>query len=446
VSATTAELRRRRNAVDATFYVSGEYVACFLLFAALVYSITGIPTFDRDTTLDTDYVSPLNRWIWIGLLTAALPLLKKHWRTALQIARRSAPLLLLFGYFALTTTWALDPATAERRLLFSILQLVLLITLLSALRQPQWVQIAVTAACLAVALGDLATWVVMPGYAMTDEGFAGFQTQKNQTGLVMMYGCLAAGTGCLLPAKFWRRGVWAGALLIMLAILIISRSTTSQAIILLTPFLLMAVLLLTRLSDRGLLAVFTTAAALLGFLVFIYFAACDVIGRDPLLPLRGITFTDRLDLWQFVTEEIKKRPWLGAGYSSFWAITPSVQPSLKKVAWFSIYTVINEGHDGYLDLLATGGVFGFVGGVSVVFLSLIKAFRALQRSRQHRPGAQPRQVPLFHMALLLALLIHNVTESNLFTNQGILALALMLCVLDLNKWQEPSAPTRFIGR
>jgi O-antigen ligase len=408
--------------------VSGEYFATFLLFAALVYSMTGIPTFDRDTTLDTDYVSPLNRWIWIGLLLAALPLLKQHGRAALCIARLSSPLLILFGYFALTTTWALDPAIAERRLLFSILQLLLLVILLAPLRQSQGVQLAVTAACLTVALGDVATWVVMPNYAMTDEGFAGFQTQKNQTGLMMMYGCLAAGTGCLLPTTFWRRAAWAGALFTMLAILALSRSTTSQVIVLVTPFLLVAVLLLTRLSDRLLLAVFTTSAALLALAVFVYFATCDVIGRDPLLPLRGITFTDRLDLWQFVVEEIKKRPWFGAGYSSFWAITPSVQPSLKKITWFSIYTIINEGHDGYLDLLATCGIFGFVGGVSVVLLSLHRAFRALQRSTQ-------RSAPLFHMALLLALLIHNVTESNLFTNQGVLALALMLCVLDLNKWQ-----------
>jgi hypothetical protein len=32
-------------------------------------------------------------------------------------------------------------------------------------------------------------------------------------------------------------------------------------------------------------------------------------------------------------------------------------------------------------------------------------------------------------------MVHNVTESNLFCNNGLLALGLLLAVLDLEKWR-----------
>jgi O-antigen ligase len=453
IQATTAQLRRQHAAARWTTrlsarWITAEHYGAFLLFAMLLYSMTAIPSFNRDITLDTDYVSPLNRWIWIALLGMALPLWRSRGRVVLAMALRAWPLLLLFGYFALTTTWALDPSASRRRLGFTFLQFLLLLLVLAPIQRGRLVPVAVAAACFTVALGDIATWVVMPGFAMTDEGFAGFQTQKNQTGLMMMYGALAAGTGWFLPAQGGRaRGIWAGAwagmLLVMLALLALSRSTTSQAVVLASPALMFAVLVLTRLSDRSLVAVISSCIAVLALTVFLYFAACAVTATDPWLPLRGVTFTERIDIWKFIVDEIKKRPWLGAGYGSFWAINPAVQPSLQRPTWFSIYTIINEGHDGYLDLLAFGGVVGFVGALTVLLHSFGKAFRALQQPDTVR---RPRAVALFHMAFLLGLLIHNGTESNLFTNQGVLAIALMLCILDLNRWAAPPVKLSYRDR
>jgi O-antigen ligase len=214
----------------------------------------------------------------------------------------------------------------------------------------------------------------------------------------------------------------------MFSILILTRSTTSQTVVLLAPVLMIIVWLLGHLSDRGLLAVLSAAFCAIALPLFVYCACCAVVGSDPWRPLHGVTFTDRLDLWQFLAEEISKRPWLGAGYGSFWAINAAVQPSLQRPTWFSLYAIINEGHDGYLDLLATGGIIGLAGGLFVVFQGVGRAFRAVQSG-----GAMARPTALFHTAFLLGLLIHNATESNLFSNQASLAVALMLCLLDLNK-------------
>ena len=177
----------------------------------------------------------------------------------------------------------------------------------------------------------------------------------------------------------------------------------------------------------------------LAALAFGYLAWCGITNTDPFLPLRGATFTGRTDLWSFVMDEIAQRPWFGAGYSSFWAIDPAVQPSLKSDMWFGVYTIINESHQGYLELLATGGVAGFAGGLLVLFRALALAGRAVSRAEPAavawRTGRLAYPTAAFHMALLVGLVVHNFTESNLFSNNSVLAIALVLAVIDLEKWR-----------
>jgi O-antigen ligase len=152
-----------------------------------------------------------------------------------------------------------------------------------------------------------------------------------------------------------------------------------------------------------------------------------------------MTFTMRTDIWHFVIDEIHKRPWLGAGYGSFWAINPAIQPSLKTDQWFGTYAIINEAHDGYLDLLATNGIIGLVGGMAVVFRTMGIAGRAIVQAdpaaRAWRTGLLAHPTAVFHMALLIGLLVHNFTESNLFSNNWTLCVAFLFAALDLEKWR-----------
>ena len=162
-------------------------------------------------------------------------------------------------------------------------------------------------------------------------------------------------------------------------------------------------------------------------------------GTDPWLPLRGATFSSRTDIWSFVVEEIHKRPWFGSGFASFWAINPEVQPSLKTDQWFGTYAIINEGHNGYLDLLACNGIIGLVGGLAVVFRAMTVAGLALGRADPPKlawkTGHMAQTTALFHMVLLIGLLIHNFTESNLFSSNSLLVTAFLITALDLEKWR-----------
>ncbi len=409
-----------------------------VLTLMLLYAIVGIPEFDRDTALATDHVNPLNRFVWLGLLAMSVPVAAARWRTVLALMRSSWALLLLYAYFAASVAWALDPDAAMRRVLFSVVQLVLSVILLAGVRRAASVHVLIACVCTAAAGADLLTWIVMPGYAMTDEGLAGLQLQKNQTGLLMMYGCLSASSAFFLLRGRLARAATAGAVLMMAGLLVATRSTTSQSIVLLAPMVMPLVLGAARLPRPMLAAVAVAVPTAVLALAFAYLAWCGATGVDPWLPMRGATFTGRTDLWSFVMEEIGKRPWLGAGYASFWAIDPAVQPSLKSDMWFGVYAIINEAHEGYLDLLATGGVLGLAGGLFVVFRTLGLAGRAISRAEPAdvawRSGRMAYPTAAFHMALLIGLLVHNLTESNLFSNNSVLAVAFVLAALDLEKW------------
>jgi O-antigen ligase len=416
-----------------------ERLAVFVLVLTLLYVVLGVPGDDPTATSQTDHVNPLNSWIWLGLLTMAMPVLKQRWRAVATLALSNWMLLLLFAYFALSVTWALDPSASLRRMMFSVLQLVLFAILVTGIRRPPVMHVVIVAVCAVTAVGDLAEWVVAPGTAMTDEGFGGLQGQKNQAGLLMMYGCLSA-VPCLLllRGRLWKAAIVASTV-IMALLLVATRSTTSQSVVLSAAVVMPLLSWIARLPPRFILLI---AAAFVLVLVsgpLAYLAWCGATGTDPMLPMRGVTFTARTDIWSFVVDEIHKRPWTGAGYSSFWGIDPAVQPSLKSDQWFGVYAIITEAHNGYLDLLATNGVFGLAGGLLVLFRTIILAGRALGTTppavQAWRDGGLARPTAIFHLSLLLGLIMHNFTESNLFSNNGLLAVAFLLCALDLEKWR-----------
>ncbi len=410
-----------------------------VLTLMLLYAIVGIPEFNRDVAVATDYVNPLNRIIWLGLLGLAAPVAMARWRTVLGLMGSAWPLLLLYGFFIASVFWALDPDTSARRVLFTIVQLLLSVVLLSGLKRASTLHVLIAAVCVAAAAEDLVAWVLWPGYAMTEEGLAGLQLQKNQTGLLMMYGCLSASTAFFLVRHRLARLAIAGSVVLMAGLLVATRSTTSQSIVLLAPVVMPVLLLVSRLPVPVIWGLVAAALAGLAALAFGYLAWCGIVNADPWLPMRGVTFTSRTDLWSFVLEEIAKRPWLGAGYSSFWAINPVVQPSLKSDMWFGTYAIINEAHEGYLDLLATTGVVGFAGGLFVLLRTLGIAGRAIVRAEPvavaERSGRLAFPTAVFHMALLVGLVVHNFTESNLFSNNSVLAVAFVLAALDLEKWR-----------
>ncbi|WP_102326319.1 hypothetical protein [Komagataeibacter saccharivorans] len=105
------------NGIHSTDWVSR--LSSVILFSMLLYSVVGIPDFNRTAAVaaSTDHVSPVNRFIWLGLLSLSLPLIRARWQAVLQLVRSSWLLIGLFLYFTCSTTWALDPTASSRRII-----------------------------------------------------------------------------------------------------------------------------------------------------------------------------------------------------------------------------------------------------------------------------------------------------------------------------------------
>ncbi|WP_025811431.1 O-antigen ligase family protein [Komagataeibacter kakiaceti] len=416
-------------------------LSTILLCAMMLFSIVSVPDFNRTASVaaSTDHVNPINRFVWLGLLSMALPLIRARWAQILRLIKASWLLIGLFLYFTCSTVWALDPAISTRRIMFAWIEIILAVTLTCTMKDRKYLLKFIFISCLVAAVADLIVWILMPGYAMTSEGLAGIQSQKNQTGLIMMYGLLA-GAPLLLyrPPKRERYRILAGMGLLFL-LLLASRSKTCLGIIMVMPVLVVLFFKLTHSRMSLSVAIVTSISAIFICIVFGYFIWCEITNVSPFALFQDMTFTSRTDLWSFMFQEIQKRPWFGAGFYSFWSIDPSVQPSLKTSMWFGSEAHINEAHDGYLDLLATGGAVGFIWGLSVIIRTFTLALEALGRAGRPdpaRPTVLSYPLACFHVSFLCALCIHNFTESNLFCNNGMLAVALYFTIFDLEDWEE----------
>jgi hypothetical protein len=65
----------------------------------------------------------------------------------------------------------------------------------------------------------------------------------------------------------------------------------------------------------------------------------------------------------------------------------------------------------------------------------IAVARTQPAAQAWRDGRLARPTAVLYLALLLGLILHNFTESNLFNNNALLAVAFLIATLDLEKWR-----------
>jgi O-antigen ligase len=364
------------------------------------------------------------------------------WRRRRQLGealRKQRMLLLLFGWFAVTTLWALDPNAAGRRLFLYALTLICVLGLALGLGDRRRLHRGLAIAALAMIGIDLASWILLPGLSMTELGLAAIHTQKNQLGAAMLFCCLVIGTYLFTVHKAVARLAWAAALAAGFVLLAASASKTSLAIMgglmILSPlvlWLLKQPLSLSRALGASLLLILVVASV--GWLAY-----CTATGADPSEPIQGITFSQRTDLWSFILSEIAKRPLTGAGFDSFWDIDPKVQPSLGGELWFGSAAIANEAHNGYLDLLATTGVPGFIGAMVLLFRWIGRSLAGLRASLFGADTGADWPSAFLLAAFPLLLFVHNFMESSYFTaNQVFGSLILLIGVqIDMGEAARP---------
>lgn len=428
-----ADLRHRARQFDTALALWAGAV----LVLMVLYICIGPNPYQHEVTLDPltggAEASPVNRLVWLALFGLSAPILWFRRADLPAMAVRLMPLFLLFGWFALTTRWALDPGVSTRRLVLYVLNLAICVAIVLGLRDSRRLHLGLAIGCACLVAIDLGSWAAAPGASMTPLGLAAIHSHKNTLGAVMLLSGFVCGT------LAWSRSAWREQLFwwivtgLSVTLLIASLSKTSLALFFMLVCATPAIVLLMAQAGVVRFGVLALIALLVAAISFGWIAFSYVTGADPWAPFAGITFTQRTDVWAFVWDEFVKRPLRGWGFGSFWDVNPAVQPSLKSDAWFAQPDAFtNEAHNGFLDIAVTTGLIGLAGAVLILMrwigggLSLIRA----------SVGGADRQA--FGAALVLGvfpLMVfgHNFMESSYFTANSIFGAVLLLLGVEIER-------------
>ena len=428
-------------------------LATLVLAATLLYLLIGSNPYQHGSLLDPNtggaVLSPFNRVFWFALVGATVPLLWLRRGEIAGLVRRSWPLLVLIAWFGVTTLWALDPVASKRRYILLVCQTAIAAAILLEVRDPRRLHGAMAVSCAVVVAIDLFSWAFLPGLSQTDIGLAAIHNHKNSLGLAMLF-CEFVCAPYVFTRRSWAgRAFWITIVLGGMALLVASLSKTSLGITLAAGVVTPVILGVLRTRRGWVWSTLIWTAALVALAVFAWLGWSYVGGRDPLAPTRGVTLTDRTDVWRFVLDQAAERPWGGVGFGSFWDVDPRVQPSLQTDLWFAQPdSPTNEAHNGFLDLLVTTGAIGLAAAVFVLARWLVRGLRVLRASLRSRTDGDGANLPYFVVLGLLPVLIalHNLTESSYFNTVGLFSFAVILLGLDADlrtgragDWRLPAA-------
>jgi exopolysaccharide production protein ExoQ len=387
-----------------------------LLFAGyLAMTFIGTRPFGDLSPAERASGSPLDRLVALGLFGLSLVVIFGYREAALQRIRSNLLLYLVVGFCQISVLWSDYPDLTLRRAVLLTLLTAIATGIAAGITDLRKFHTYLFFGLGAVVLVNLAGTALWPAQAISDIGVKGLYTQKNVAGSVAMM-TLIVGVAWTARART-PVAITLGSVALLLAavFLFVSRSKTSIG---LTALALVIGGLFTVVQYAGhRFAILVASAALLflmGVLCLLIYYDFDT---DRLfgLVLSDTSFSGRDELWSFAWKSAMQREWLGHGYGAFWDVGDANDPlaKLEPGTWLGDVEkgVINQAHNGYLELWLHVGLPATVTAVVYIIVALARATIAAVGS-----ATTPDDKSAFAaIALLLfTFLLHNLTEASLF--------------------------------
>jgi len=348
---------------------------------------------------------------WMPLIALGLLAVALRFRLATLVLRQFNPWLLLLPLWAMCSLlWAADAFKVFKQsfAMLGLLALALGFTL-HGWDSNRFVSVLRALITFALAL-SLLIGIAIPDIGVHNEqqfelngSWRGITYQKNGLGQLAAVGVIFWFHAWASHAEALRKVVPGIALSILM--LLLSRSSTS----LLLSLVCCGVLLLRLRSPLrlGASSPIVTAAGWLMVLLplFTYLIVIGSLDGEVIAESfarvfgKDATFSGRTLIWSEVLRNIDQHPWLGVGFNSFWR-TPLADESVRRLGWF-----IPSGHNGYLDVWNTLGIVG---------LAMLVALIVRQFSDLGRLSRVDAAAAALHFALLLYVILANLTESGWF--------------------------------
>ena len=352
-----------------------------------------------ETVADISTANPYNQLKWIALAAVACGvILARGPAQLLHVGQRAWPLFVLLAYCLLSALWSDYPMITLRRSFGLILPAFCLLVAMVYIGDLRRAALIIYVAFWAALLLNASALPLSSAY---DEFgfFRGVLGNKNTLGSVAVPAILVG-----IAIGPWLRAPWSNILRLLylgtwLAILILSVSRTSWALLLAVPALYIAISLASYATRMSFLA---TSIFVFGLGLVSYGIGYAVLGYPPLdLVAPGTTLNGRTEIWSFMAQEIGKSDWiLGTGFGAFWGVGYGAT-NLNSI--YEYIHLLNQAHNGYIDVIASLGVVGLA-------LCLMVFAAAATASEQFRRD-DPYLYRLVWFLLLFAFL-HNVMESS----------------------------------
>ena len=350
-----------------TFFRFSEYAVVFL---CLVMFTEGL--LPRLFASETDPESTLLRMLWLPVYgfillgCASMPM--RFFSALLRI-----PFLVFILVLACASwSWSIDSAVTERRAIAIVATT--LGGLFMAMRYDWRTMLRLFGAVwLFMAVVSIVSGIVAPGFAVMQDvhtgAWRGMWWEKNALGGHMARASFLMAF-LLLMDRPWRK-LWAAALAMCVALVLLSTSKTALVGLLFG----MGVLVAGALMRRGVvstLSMIWAGAVLVGGAAMALFLAPEVVfqllGRDA-------TLTGRTDIWTALMDAIAARPWLGYGYGAFWGVDSQPAYMVRLATEWAVPTA----HNGWLETALSIGLIGLAGLVMSYLLLVFRAARLAVR-------------------------------------------------------------------
>jgi len=206
--------------------------------------------------------------------------------------------------------------------------------------------------------------LAVPSVSDTPDGFAGIHAQKNTAGqfLFLALPVFAIGIMDRTTSRSRYAAIFAFATGALMLPLTHSKTAVGAA------FLSIVFVAVTRLCMARDATIRATLILIL--LLLICLATVVVFNVGPLETFDKLfsdpTLTGRDRIWEFALRKFETNPMLGVGYGAVWQVGPQIAEWLLQ---YQVYVVVNQAHNGYLDILAQLGWIGFV--FLIIFIVMI---------------------------------------------------------------------------
>lgn len=172
-----------------------------------------------------------------------------------------------------------------------------------------------------------------------------------------------------------------------------------------------------------------TIAVVAAFLIVVVAAAFVVADQNAIVRLftDPADFTGRTAIWKAEVAYIFDHPILGAGFGTF-SDTGGASPLHAYVGGW--VTEASHGHNGYLQILVTTGVIGFV--LAMAALVVAPAIDFWRRGRL--------EIKAMLFALFVFLVLHNLMETDFLEGDGVTWVAYLLMLGMLGNLRRTAPP------